>query len=300
MGYFSDIIHDSHIPARPAPTADVAPWTAPPPEVDRPQTDPIAETPSEGVERPEIGERTDPTQKGKRRGDFDIETTSAETAVEARHSMEGTTPPETRKETAAEVQVQSAGEWGGMAESSREKPPPVVATVHPAGLEPERSPLRHPFLSEEADGRVESKSANRPVERFGPNGAPPAVEAAGRESGPPVQPAGPSPERPEAPMAAPRQPVLARVQSDPPRSAAADQGETRPDAYGTPGEWRADPGPPTDAGSGARKTSPSPAPPQVRIGQVNVIVESPKPPSGPTGPERRGIDRNRRIFLRSL
>ena len=35
MGFFSDIIRDSHIPARPAPTADLTAWTPPEPRYER-------------------------------------------------------------------------------------------------------------------------------------------------------------------------------------------------------------------------------------------------------------------------
>ena len=313
MGFFSDIIRDSHIPARPAPTADLTAWTPPEPVVDRPQTDPGGETPPESVERPEAAERMAPGSESKRCGDIDIETISAETAVETQHTMERTTTPAARRRPSVEAQLQSADEW---TEPGREEPPPVVATVQPAGPNPAPSPLRHPVSFGEADGRAESEpaeSADWPLEKPWPERTAAAVETAVRETAPPVQPpesgpvserdnasADPSPEGPEAPMAAPREPVLARVKPDPPRRPAADRGEERPGPFYETAEWQPDPAPAADIGSGVRKTAPSPAPPQVRIGQVNVIVESPKPPSGPSGPERRGIDRNRRIFLRSL
>ena len=322
MGYFSDIIRDSHIPARPTPTAgptptaDLTAWTPPEPVVDRPRTDPGGETPPESVERPEVGERARPRSEGKRRGDIDIETASAETAVETQHTMERmTTTPAARGRPSVEAQVQSADEW---TEPGREEPAPVVATVQPALPEPAPSPPRHSVSFGETDGRGESEStesADRPAERTRPNDAPKAVEAAVRKAEPPgpapVPESGPvserddasadpSPEGPEAPMAAPREPVLARVKPDPPRRPAADRGEGRPGPLYEPAEWQPDPVPGADTGSGVRNAASSPAPPQVRIGQVNVIVESPKSPQGPTGPKRRGIDRNRRIFLRSL
>jgi len=313
MGFFSDIIRDSHIPARPAPTADMTAWTPPEPVVDRPRTDPGGETPPESVERPEVGERARPRSEGKRRGDIDIETASAETAVETQHTMERTTTPAARGRPSVETQVQSADEW---TEPVREEPPPAVATVQPAGPNPTPSSIRPPVTFGEADGRVESEpaeSADRPAERTRPDGAPKAVEAAAGKAPPLVErpesgsvperdgePAGLYFEMPDAPMATPKEPVLARVKPDPPRRSAADRGEGRPGPLYEPAEWQPDPVPGADTGSGVRNAASSPAPPQVRIGQVNVIVESPKSPQGPTGPERRGIDRNRRIFLRSL
>ena len=157
MGFFSDIIRDSHIPARPAPTADLTAWTPPEPVVDRPQADPDRETPPESAERPKATERMDPRSESKRRGDMDVETASAETTVETQHTMDRTTTtPETRRRPSVEAQVRSADEW---TEPVREEPSPAVATVQPAGPNPTPSSIRPPVAFEEADGRVESEPA---------------------------------------------------------------------------------------------------------------------------------------------